>query len=70
MSQQDNSRASSHASTSLFQDGSDPQRRRSGFILFIYRNRRVLGTLQDSYEVSAQALVTKMGTNPFASPQS
>ena len=51
MSQQDNSRASSHASTSLFQDGSDPQRRRSGFILFVYRNRRILGT-RDSYEVS------------------
>jgi len=71
MSRQDKSHTSSRASSSRFQDGADPQKKLNGFILFVYGDRRVVGTRQDCYEVlGTQALETKVDTHPFTSPHS
>jgi len=53
------------SSSPLFQDGADPQRKPNAFILFVYKDRRVVGTRHDCYEVSAQALGAEVDTHPY-----
>ena len=55
------------SSSPLFHDGADPQQKRNDFILFVYKDRRVVGTRHDCYEVGAEALGTKVGPrdSPF-----
>ena len=53
MSRQGKSQTSSRASSSRFQDGADPQQKHNNFILFVYGDRRVVGTRQDCYEVGS-----------------
>ena len=53
MSRQGKLQTSSRASSSRFEDGRDPQRKLNSFILFVYGDRRVVGTRQDCYEVGS-----------------